>query len=70
MGVEVDKPGRPIEFHRGANGNPWRSLGRDSTWRYKTSVGVISAANQTHFITTAIIARLKLTLVFDGAGGH
>ncbi|ORY35080.1 hypothetical protein BCR39DRAFT_556578 [Naematelia encephala] len=48
---------------------PWPGLGIDASWRQRTTVSVISASYQTHFVTLAIFGPKRLVIPFDGAGG-
>ena len=46
---------------------PWTCL--SNGWLSKTTTGVISSANDTHFVAIAIFGPQKLVIIYDGAEG-
>ena len=50
-------------------GCPLLSLGRNTKWRQQNTVSVVTAGTVPHFVTIAILARIKVVLIFDGAAG-
>ena len=48
---------------------PWPGLGRDCSWRNRTTISVISTSFDKHFATLAIFGPQRLVVTFDGAGG-
>lgn len=67
--VSFDSNGAPCTFHEDTTGErrPWTCLPRD--WLSKTTAGVISSSDNTHFIAVAIFGPQKLVVVYDGAAG-
>ena len=62
--------GHPITYmDENPKHNPWETMGTDASWRSRTTVGVVSVANEAHFVTVAIFGPSKLVVVFDGAEG-
>ena len=63
--------GQPIAYmDENPKHNPWKTMGTDASWRLRTTVGVVSVANDAHFVTVAIFGPQKLVVVFDGAEGN
>lgn len=61
---------RPSSLANIANNQcPLPSLGRDASWRKQNTISVVTPDQSNHFLTIAILGRLRLVVVYDGLGG-